>query len=356
MNRMSHIDNALIKAQKERDGRDTRYSPVMPVSSATDTSRRRWWQIVAAAVAVAGLCAGLAFFAFQNRPLSAEKGLPPAPYRDTTVQREEPSAQETSPQAPPQAKGEKEVHPVTEGGGSTQLATIEPHTTSRPEPVISRQQTPNTARTDTLYNRAMAYQKEGLVDRAEEIYKEILEIVPGHLFSLNNLGVIQMLRENDDVAAELFQRAIRAKGDYVDPHYNLACLCARRGDTVPALEHLERAVRLNNDVKKWAKDDRDLSSLRGSAGYARVMGEPSTSTQTDLPVHIVREGDRIYDVIRKEFGSSGNEAYQILKLIKQLNPSMKDSNMIFPGQKVQLPDKREVITIASPPGDTPYGE
>jgi len=354
---MSHIDNALIKAQKERDGRGTRCNPVIPVSTATDTSRRKRWRIIAAAVTVAGLCVGLAFLVFQNRPPSAEKGLSPTPYRDTTVQRKEPSAQETSLSPSPSGRVEEKHlidRSIPENTGVKQQTATESQTagTNSHQEVPAKKETA-TARVDSLYKRAMAYQKEGAVDRAEEIYKEILRIAPGHLFSLNNLGVIHMLRGDDDAAAEIFQRAVRARDDYVDPHYNLACLCARRGDTVPALEHLERAVQLNNDVKKWAKDDRDLSSLRGSPGYARVMGETTASTQTDRPVYIVREGDRIYDVIRKVFGSSGSEAYQILKLIKRMNPSVKDSDMIFPGQRVQLPDKREVATIASPPGDTP---
>ena len=337
---MSYIDNALIKAQKERDGKDKRYAPVMPVVPSTDTHRRRRWGISAAVIVVAVLCVTLSLFVLRDRSLfenrngaavadrqdaaSPQKRLPPSLAGTTAVARQDSTI--------PHRYNKPGTNPIHRAPSGETVNTTE----------TGERRQKDTTGIDSLYQRAMAYQQKGETGRAETAYNQILRREPGHLFSLNNLGVIYLLRGNSDAAAAVFQRAIKSKADYVDPYYNLACLHAREGNTVRALDYLEQAIRLNNDVKNWAKDDRDLSSLRGSDRYARVMGEDPASTQTDRPIYIVREGDRIYDIIGRQFGSSGSEAYRILKRIKQLNPTMEDSNMIYPGRRLTLPGNKEV--------------
>ncbi len=122
-----------------------------------------------------------------------------------------------------------------------------------------------------LYGEALRYQKEGLLDKAEDIYGHILKEAPSHAAALNNLGVIFLAKKDMDRARTHFERAIAHKMDYVDPYYNLACLYSREGNRVKGLEYLEKALRLNNDVKNWAKNDRDLEGLRGTDQFRALM-------------------------------------------------------------------------------------
>lgn len=124
---------------------------------------------------------------------------------------------------------------------------------------------------DALYDEALRYQKKGLLDKAEDIYGHILKEAPAHAAALNNLGVIFLAKKDMDRARTHFERAIAHKMDYVDPYYNLACLYSREGNRVKGLEYLEKALRLNNDVKNWAKNDRDLEGLRRTDQFRALM-------------------------------------------------------------------------------------
>ena len=46
-------------------------------------------------------------------------------------------------------------------------------------------------------------------------------------------------------------------------HYHAACFESLSGNPDQALEHLLRAVELDAKAREWAKDDRDLDSIRG---------------------------------------------------------------------------------------------
>ena len=363
---MSHIDNALGKAQKEKDSIYKRYNHIISVATHKNTNRRkRWWAVVAAAV-ILGFSAALVLLSFEGTP-PPEKQETTIPRKDAVARQGATFTQKTPSETPailppPDDRGEEGEPPSPVIIGGTGIAQQGPNVPYRADasgagayrdtntntgagssPTGNTEQEHTTAEgIDTLYKRALGYQKKGEVERAEEEYKNILRIEPEHVFSLNNLGVIYMVRGRSEDAAEMFERAIKTKGDYVNPYYNLACLYSQKDDIPRALDYLERAVLINNDVKNWAKDDRDLDRLRQSAGYARVMGGGPAFTERSSPVYVVREGDRIFDVIRREFGSSGKEAYKILELIKQLNPMMEDSNMVYPGQRLNLPGKEEV--------------
>ncbi|TFG93580.1 MAG: tetratricopeptide repeat protein [Syntrophobacterales bacterium] len=344
---MSHIDNALEKAQKERDSTYKRYNHIIPVEPHKHTNRKARWVAVAAAVIV-GFSATLVLLSFHGTtPL--EKKNPAIQRKDAGAQERVTIAHKTSSEAPAMPgdtnigqQGSDVTHRADPSDtGAYRESNTHTGAGSNATEKTAQEQTPAEG-IDTLYKRALGYQKKGEVERAEEEYKNILRIEPGHVFSLNNLGVIYMVRGRSQDAAQMFERSIKTKGDYVNPYYNLACLYSQKEDIPRALDYLERAMLINNDVKNWAKNDRDLDRLRQSAGYARVMGEGAASSEISSPVYVVCEGDRIFDVIRREFESSGKEAYTILELIKQLNPMMEDSNMVYPGWRLKLPGKEAV--------------
>ena len=122
-----------------------------------------------------------------------------------------------------------------------------------------------------LYNEALNYQRNGNPAMAEEVYRKILVINPEFVTGLNNLGVICMSRKENKEAADMFRKAIDLKADYVDPYYNLACLYSLSGNISKSLYYLKMAVSINNSVKNWAKNDKDLERLRVSETYKKIM-------------------------------------------------------------------------------------
>jgi hypothetical protein len=55
--------------------------------------------------------------------------------------------------------------------------------------------------------------------------------------------------------------------DHPSLHYNLACYAALAGESERALEHLNRAVQGDPDVRSWAATDADLDSIRSDARF-----------------------------------------------------------------------------------------
>jgi len=54
-------------------------------------------------------------------------------------------------------------------------------------------------------------------------------------------------------------------------YYNLACLSALGGDRAKAVEWLEKGVRAGFTDRAWIRKDRDLDSIRGEAGYKKIL-------------------------------------------------------------------------------------
>lgn len=70
----------------------------------------------------------------------------------------------------------------------------------------------------------------------------------------------------DGALAEI-DAGLAAKPDHPPLLYHRACLLARAGRVDEARPHLERALELDPDLRRWADEDEDLQALR-------VAGEP----------------------------------------------------------------------------------
>jgi tetratricopeptide (TPR) repeat protein len=112
------------------------------------------------------------------------------------------------------------------------------------------------------YDKARQYYRIGRLEDAKKLYEEILRLDPGYVNALNNLSVIYMHDKEYPVARNYLEKAIRLKPGYVDPYYNMACLHAIKGDLKESMIYLEKAVFLEPSVKDWAQKDTDLANLR----------------------------------------------------------------------------------------------
>ncbi len=124
-----------------------------------------------------------------------------------------------------------------------------------------------------LYERARRFQKSGRSREARRLYQRTLTLDPSNVHAVNNIGVTFLQERNFTEARKSFEDAMRLQPDYVDPYYNLACLYTIQGDTEKGLEFLRRAVSLDVSVKEWARDDGDLRGLRALPEFEDVVGK-----------------------------------------------------------------------------------
>ncbi len=249
---MSYINDALKKAQQERDGRYERFGRIISPGPARVARRRlgRFARNVAVLLSVA-IPAGLLAFYLLRQPSPAPKGGLAMTGKGAPVAL---ASRDGKAAEMPAETGEKVTAPVT-------------------APPAGGKQAGNGAPADAeaLYKEALAAQRSGDAAGAEVLYQRLLAIDPRHVRALNNLGVIRVGQKKRDQAIALLNTAIVLKRDYVDPYYNLACLYAQTGEIDESLRYLNIAMVMNRDVKNWAEKDADLKNVVASAAFKKMM-------------------------------------------------------------------------------------
>ncbi len=238
---MSYINDALKKAQQDKDNRYSHYDGVIP--QLPERRGRSWnkWAFAVFSVALAAVLIWMVVnygfvlpFASKKEPhLQAGAGAGPA---------QKPAVVQTTP-------------------GEPSRTAESPAETTRP-PLPDAQ---------ALYQEALAAQRNKKIAVSEWLYRRVLAIDARHVEAMNNLGVLYLAQRKQDQALEMFNQAISLKADYADPYYNLSCLFAQRKNAARSLEHLEKAIALNGDVIQWAKDDRDLKHITASEAFRKLM-------------------------------------------------------------------------------------
>ncbi|MBM4312715.1 MAG: hypothetical protein FJ122_02210 [Deltaproteobacteria bacterium] len=233
---MSYINDALKKAQKERDGRYERFSGVMaPGLSEPGRSRKRRLVGIKAAVLFSLVAAVLLLtLLVRYQPFSTDKAI-----------------------KPPIAPGSPAALPLA--------------TPQDARAAVQGRTAPDTAPAEVRYREALSAHRSGDHKRAEALYGGVLALDPDHVRALNNLGVLYMGEQKEDQAIVLFGKAIVLKRDYVDPYYNLACLYARKNKIDESLWYLKVAMTINDDVKNWVLKDADLKSIVASSAFKKIM-------------------------------------------------------------------------------------
>jgi tetratricopeptide (TPR) repeat protein len=231
---MSYINDALKKAQKERDGRYERFGGIIDAGSeGPGLPRKRRLAIGAAVVSLVLISGGVLWAVYCTRPSPPVKKEVPAP-----VVAGSPAAQ-----APPVSS---EVSaPVKEA--------------------------PAVREAETLFQEALAAQRRGDLKGAETLYRKVLLLAPDHVRALNNVGVLYMGQKKRNPAIAMFSRAIVLKKDYVDPYYNLACLYAQAKEIDESLWYLKVAMTINGDVKNWVEKDADMKNIAASPAFKKFM-------------------------------------------------------------------------------------
>ena len=243
---MSHIDNALKKAQEEKDNIYQRYNRITPVTTHKNNTGRKIGLVIVAAIALVSFAA-IVLLVLENSARDRREGV--IPHGNVAAEKASISRQET-------------VASAREPGGHVVTSDKD-----AVEPYAFKKTGQRASYADNLYKEAMGWYQKGDLDKAGEGYKKVLRIEPKHVFALNNLGVIYMSRKGNKEAEDMFRKAIDLKADYVDPYYNLACLYSLSGNISKSIHYLKMAVSINNSVKNWAKNDKDLENVHESAEF-----------------------------------------------------------------------------------------
>ena len=258
---MSHINEALRKAQKDRDAHSLKYNGIL--SSGKEKKRSFWRR----ALVWSGLLLIFILLAFTSYSWWDSRGKAVMTPSDRKAVAKRPQAGRVATVKPSPRKSParaKTAQPRTVGSpkGSPQKATgIERD---------SQQRAARSAR--AFYEKAMRFHKRGRLQDAKRFYQEALRLDPSFVDALNNLGVLYIHDKNYAAAQKMFEKATRLKPGYVDAHYNLACLHAIKGEITQSLAHLKKAVSLNQSARDWARKDTDLENLRGLSEFEAIIG------------------------------------------------------------------------------------
>ncbi len=267
---MSYINDALRKAQRERDGRYERFGGIIAAGPETPRQPRKRRLAIGAAFALVVLIpAGLILVVYVlQQPFPMKKGaLPPAAAGNPAP------IQSVIPQAASDRTSERPVPPGVEPAGPRVEKALpgEGAPGMKPAPSAPSGGGASALReAEVRYTEALAAQRRGDVPGADALYQRVLALDPDHVRALNNLGVIRMEQKKREAAIALFSKAIIVKKEYVDPYYNLACLYARANEIDESLWYLKVAVAINGDVRNWAEKDADMRNIVASPAFKKI--------------------------------------------------------------------------------------
>ena len=273
---MSYINDALRKAQRERDGRYERFGGIItPGPEAPRQPRRRRLAVGAALALLVLIPAGLllAVYALQQ-PSPMKRGVSPpaAAGNSAMLQPITPQAARDVTSDKPVLPGAAPVSPQREKAalpGEGAPGTIRSDEKPVP-PVLPAGGTAALREAEVRYKEALAAQRRGDVPEAETLYQRVLALDPDHVRALNNLGIIRMEQKKREAAIALFNKAIIVTKEYVDPYYNLACLYARANEIDESLRYLKVAMAINGDVKNWVEKDADMRNVVASSAFKKI--------------------------------------------------------------------------------------
>src|SRR5579863_128437 len=100
---------------------------------------------------------------------------------------------------------------------------------------------------DGLLAQAVAAHRQGKLDEAEALYREILSVSPAHFDALHMLGVLYAQRRDYPAAIALIAQATAIRPDNATAHCNLAKALGGCGRLADAVESYDAALRIDPD-------------------------------------------------------------------------------------------------------------
>jgi len=280
---MSYINDALNKVQKEKESPYDSYRDVVSAEGKKPEPGKKWSFIIVLLIIflfAAGLVAFLYWPDVRETPRAVK--LVPSPGIVTAQPVQSiPPVDTLKPPAPRPALSTEVAAPapakIAETSQSGKALTTEVKEKKQnaviPDNNI-KQEAPRLqalADSESLYAQALQKQREGRLEEAKELYKEVIKKEPRHIQALNNLGVVYLKMKRYKWAIIRFNDALDIKHNYVDAHYNLACLYAQKNDTKQSLFYLKNAIDNNPEARLWAAEDGDLKNLADLPEFNKIL-------------------------------------------------------------------------------------
>jgi tetratricopeptide (TPR) repeat protein len=271
---MSYINDALRKAQKDKDNRYEPFGGVIAPNPDAARRPRNQKAVFGSAAALVILVSAVLLFAVYGlkQPSSQPEGVPPPPAAAAETPAPAATAKVVRPADGPTETGRADVG---------RQPSVQPKGAPPPPAAAAKKRAPKSTEkavrlpemreADVRYQEALIAQRAGDLRRAEEIYEKVLAVDSGHVRTLNNLGVIYMGQKKREKAIAVFGRAVVLKKDYVDPYYNLACLYAQENEIGESIWYLKVAAAIDGDVMNWVKKDADMKNVAASPEFKKIM-------------------------------------------------------------------------------------
>ena len=271
---MSYINDALRKAQKDKDNRYEPFGGVIAPNPDAARRPRNQKAVFGSAAALVILVSAVLLFAVYGlkQPSAQPEGVSRSPA--TVTETPAPAAtamavlQVDGPTEIGKADRPQQPSSQPEGAPPPPAAAAKKRAPKSTEKAV---RLPEMREADVRYQEALIAQRAGDLRRAEEIYEKVLAVDSGHVRTLNNLGVIYMGQKKREKAIAVFGRAVVLKKDYVDPYYNLACLYAQENEIGESIWYLKVAAAIDGDVMNWVKKDADMKNVAASPEFKKIM-------------------------------------------------------------------------------------
>lgn len=103
---------------------------------------------------------------------------------------------------------------------------------------------------DIMFQQALAFHRQGNLDAAENLYRQILETAPDHPDVLNLLGLIAQARGVHNEAVALFYKAVKHAPQHAPFYFNLGISLFAQNKLPEASDILNHAISLQPDFKE----------------------------------------------------------------------------------------------------------
>ncbi|MEB3341139.1 tetratricopeptide repeat protein [Okeania sp.] len=125
---------------------------------------------------------------------------------------------------------------------------------------------------DAWNNRGVCLAKIQKYQEAVKSYNQAIAIRNNYTDAWNNRGVSLMKLGIYEEAIACFDNAVKIKPNYSNAWYNLARCCSLKGEVEIALQHLEKAIILNDgNYQEMAKNEPDFENIRHNDLFQKLI-------------------------------------------------------------------------------------
>jgi tetratricopeptide (TPR) repeat protein len=150
------------------------------------------------------------------------------------------------------------------------------------------------------FQRAIAFQSQGQLWEAEQLFRTVLKADDRHFGALYHLGVIRLQRSKFDDAVHLFRRAVKADKNSADAHHYLGFALTGLGRAEEAVRHYEKALVLKPQFAEAHNNFGHALQVLGRLGEAIAHFEKALAIRPAYPEARNNLGNALHLLDRSE--------------------------------------------------------